>query len=95
MIIECCLIFELLGSFTIESILSKLDLTVRVVPGITSITVDPVLSIDLSVVSPAKVHLVAIVTLLVVLEAVIAPLTELDLLARVQLCLEEASADVG
>ena len=95
MIFECCLIFELLGSFTIESILAKLDLTVRVVPGITSVTVDPILAIDLSVISPAKVHLVAIVTLLVVLKAIIAPLTELDLLARVQLCLEEASADVG
>ena len=81
MIIECCLIFELLGRFTIESILAKLDLAVRVVPGITSVTVDPILAIDLSVISPAKVHLVAIVTLLVVLEAIIAPLTELDLLA--------------
>ena len=95
MIFECCLILQLLGSFSIESIFSKFNLTVWVVPGVTAITVDPVLAIDLSIISTTKVHLVAIVTLLIVFETIVAPLAELHLLARVQLCLEEASADIG
>ena len=51
------------------------------VPGITAITVDPVLAVDLSIVGSTEVHLVAVVALLVVLETIIAPLTELHLLA--------------
>ena len=65
------------------------------VPGITAITVYPVLAIDFSVISSTKVHLVTIVAFLVVFETIVAPLAELYFLARVQFCLEEASADRG
>ena len=77
MIFKRCLILKLLGGLTIESILAMLNLTVRMVPGFTTITVDPVLTINLSVISTTKVHLVTIVALLVVFETIVAPLAEL------------------
>ena len=81
MVIKRSLILQLLCSFTIERILSKFNLTVRMVPGITAITVDPVLAVDLSIVGTTEIHLVAVVALLVVFETIVAPLTELHLLA--------------
>ena len=81
MVIKGGLILQLLCSFTIESILAELNLTVRVVPGITAITVDPVLAVDLSIVGTTEVHLIAVVALLVVFETIVAPLAELHLLA--------------
>ena len=65
------------------------------VPLIASIAANPVLAIDLSVIGPTKVHLVAIVALLTVLEAIVAVLAEFYFLARVELCLEEAGANRG
>ena len=78
MVIKRSLILQLLCSFTIERILSKFNLTVRMVPGITAITVDPVLAVDLSIVGTTEVHLVAVVALLVGSVALVAELTETD-----------------
>ena len=95
LIFERGLILQFLGGFAIELIPAMINLAVGVIPSITAITVDPVLAIDLGVISATKVHLVAVVALLVVLETIVAPLAELDLLARVQPRLEEAGADRG
>ena len=81
MIFKCCLILQFYGGFTVEFILAKFNFTVRVVPGITAITINPIFAIDFSVVSPTKVHLVTIVAFLIVFETIVAPLTELYFLA--------------
>lgn len=95
--------FKLEGSLRCECCLSifldrsQLDLTARVVPGITLITTDPVLTVDLldlSVTHVASVDLIAVVALVTLHIAGVAVLAEADfLIIRIEVDLDPLSID--
>ena len=81
-IVSFLLFLRFFGCLHELRILTMLNLTVRMVPLLAQLAADPQLAIHLAIVVRVEVDLVAVVTLLIGLEAMEAEVAEADLLTR-------------